>query len=113
MQKVIFIFNKMNLDGVVTSRDHLLKKYFGSSRKDDKSGRCEVLVSQAKPFTFKYYKNIEVLSMHPLFLGLPEPIWNSTTLTSYKSFNNILLLMKLHARSSYNVVDIIINETSY
>lgn len=69
MQRVIFIFNKMNLDDIVTSHDDLLKKYFGSSRKDDRSGRCEVLVSQAKPFTFKYYKNIEVLSMHPLFYG--------------------------------------------
>lgn len=71
MRKAIFIFNKMNLDGVVIFRDHLLKKYFGSSRRDEKSGRCEVLVSQAKPFTFKYYKNTEVLSIH-FFYGY----WN-------------------------------------
>ena len=31
MKKAVFIFNKMNLDGVLVSRDYLLKKSFESS----------------------------------------------------------------------------------
>lgn len=62
MREAVFIFDLMNLDGVLISRDDLLKKRFGSSR--ETLERCEVFVSQAKPFTVKYHKNTEVLSVH-------------------------------------------------
>lgn len=62
LREAVLIFDFMNLDGVLISRDDLLKKRFGSSR--ESLERCEVLVSQAKPLTLKYHKNTEVLSVH-------------------------------------------------
>ena len=70
-RKALFIFNKMNLDGVLIARDDLLKKYYGGSSTDETLERCEVVVSQAKPFSLKYHKNTEVLSVH-FFYGY----WN-------------------------------------
>ena len=70
-RKAIFTFNKMNLDGVLISRDDLLRKYFGSSSADNPLERCEVIVGQTTPLSLKYYKNSEVLSVH-FFYGY----WN-------------------------------------
>jgi len=56
MKKAVFIFNKMNLDGVLVSREYLLKKSFESSstaEPDEATHRCEVVVTEAQPLTFK------------------------------------------------------------
>ena len=61
----------MNLDGVLISRDDLLRKYFGSSSADSPLERCEVIVGEATTLSLKYYKNSEVLFVH-FFYGY----WN-------------------------------------
>ena len=71
MRKAVFIFNKMNLEGVLISRDNLLKKCFGSGNVVQALERCEVVVNETKPSTLKYHKNTEVLSVH-FFYGY----WN-------------------------------------
>lgn len=39
------------MDGVLIARDDLLKKCYGGSSTDETLERCELVVSQAKPFS--------------------------------------------------------------
>ena len=49
-RKAVFVFNKMNQDGILVSRDHLLKKCLGNCAGDVHAVvRCEVVVCGEKP----------------------------------------------------------------
>ena len=55
MKKAAFIFNKMNLDGVLVSRDYLLKTSFESSSTAEATHRCKVVVTQAQPLSVHFF----------------------------------------------------------
>ena len=64
-RKAVFVFNKMNHDGILVSRDHLLKKCLGNCAGDVHTvERCEVVVCGEKPVRLKYHHNTEVLSVN-------------------------------------------------
>ena len=56
-RKSIYVFNRMNDEGVLVKKGLLLKKTFAGK------GSAEVIVSSEKPMTFSYNKNSEVLSL--------------------------------------------------
>lgn len=63
--KAVFVFNKMNQDGILLNRDHLLKKCLGNCAGDVHAvDRCEVVVCEEKPMRFKYHHNTEVFSVN-------------------------------------------------
>ena len=64
-RKGVFIFNKMNQDGILVSRDHLLKNCLGNCAGGVHAvERCEVVVCGEKPRRFKYHYSTEVLSVN-------------------------------------------------
>ena len=78
-RKAVFVFNKMNQDGILVSCDFLLKKCFGNCAGDVHTvERCEVVVCGEKPMRFKYYNNTDVLSVNFHYgywnqFGVPQP----------------------------------------
>lgn len=64
-RKAIFILNKLNQDGILISRDHLLRKYLGKCAGGVHAlERCGVVVCGEKPMRFKYHYNTDVLSVN-------------------------------------------------
>ena len=59
INKAVFIFDKMIIEGELIAKDDLLKK-----KPTKNNGRCEVIVDNSKPLKFRYNKNSEVLSVN-------------------------------------------------
>ena len=62
-RKAVFVFDKLNFDGVLIPKKKLLVKFF-NAEKDGSLERCEVVISSTKPMKMKFYKSTETLSVH-------------------------------------------------
>ena len=72
INKAVFIFDKMNIEGELIAKDDLLKK-----KPTKNNGRWEVIVYNSKPLKFRYNKNSEVLSVNFYYVfwnkhGVPQ-----------------------------------------
>lgn len=65
-RKAVYLFNRMNKDGIIIEKEKLLKREFPDS------GVAEVLISQTQPLIMKFSLNTEVLS-----LNYSYGYWNS------------------------------------
>ena len=63
MKKAVYIFHHMNTDRDIIAKEDILKKKL-KAKGDDSLEKCEVVVSSSTPLTFRYSKNMEVLSVH-------------------------------------------------
>lgn len=59
INKAVFIFHKMNIEGELIAKDDLLKK-----KPTKNNERCEVIVDNSKPLKLRYNKHSEVLSVN-------------------------------------------------
>lgn len=62
-RKAVFVFDRLNLEGILIPKKNLLVKYF-HQEKDESLERCEIVISSTKPMKLKFYKNTETLSDH-------------------------------------------------
>ena len=66
-----FVFARMNLDGVITQPEHLLKKQLSSQSDPENLERVEVIVNADSPMVWKYHKSKEIL-----FIKFKYGYWN-------------------------------------
>lgn len=69
--KAKYVLARMNLEGVITQPEHLLKKQLFPGCDTENLERVEVVVSAASPMVWRYHKNKEII-----FIKFKYGCWN-------------------------------------